>query len=213
MSKLKKQLEKLNAELVKQLPKEIQNAFQRSILDLKEKSLEWKFLKKGKKIPFFNLDSTLGKPINSNKIFKEYDKLILVFFRGSWCPYCNLELKALDELIPLIKNKNSLLLGISPQNINQSLDIQKKLQLSFDILIDKGNVYASLLGISFSVQDFVIPYYNQLGIYFSDYNEHSCNLLPIPAVFIINKNHEIIYSYVNPDYTERINPEDILLNL
>lgn len=213
MTNLQKQIENLNQTMSSQLPQEILNAFADSIADLKKDRIEDRSFRKGMKARSFSLKSSQGKTINSDNLLGEYDKIILVFFRGDWCPYCNLELRALQEALSRIENKKAKLIAVSPQKQEYSSDMREKNQLSFDILFDKDNTLANQFGISFNFQDFVVPYYLQLGIDLNVHNGNNQNALPIPAVFVIDKDYNITYSFVDADYMTRVDIEDLIKNL
>lgn len=213
MTNLQKQIENLNQTMSSQLPQEILNAFADSIADLKKDRIEDRSFRKGMKARSFSLKSSQGKTINSDNLLGEYDKIILVFFRGDWCPYCNLELRALQEALSRIENKKAKLIAASPQKQEYSSDMREKNQLSFDILFDKDNTLANQFGISFNLQDFVVPYYLQLGIDLNVHNGNNQNALPIPAVFVIDKDYNITYSFVDADYTSRVDIEELIKNL
>lgn len=213
MTNLQKQIENLNQTMSSQLPQEILNAFADSIADLKKDRIEDRSFRKGMRARSFSLKSSQGKTINSDNLLGEYDKIILVFFRGDWCPYCNLELRALQKALSRIENKKAKLIAVSPQKQEYSSDMREKNQLSFDILFDKDNTLANQFGISFNLQDFVVPYYLQLGIDLNVHNGNNQNALPIPAVFVIDKDYNITYSFVDADYTNRVDIEELIKNL
>lgn len=213
MTNLQKQIENLNNEMSSQLPKETLLAFSNSIVDLKNKGIENNCIKEGMKVPRFVLKSVKGTIIDSDNLFGEYDTIVIVFFRGVWCPYCNLELRALQTSLDKIENGKVKLLAVSPQKIKHSLSMMENNEISFDILFDENNVFAQQLGISFQLQDFVVPHYQQLGIDLREYNGDNQNTLPVPAVFVVDKNYNITYSFVDTNYMNRIDIDELIMNL
>jgi peroxiredoxin len=137
-------------------------------------------------------------------------KVIVAFFRGSWCPYCNLELKALQGNLRQITDRNATLVAISPQTTDYSEELRNNHHLDFELLTDKDNALAKQLGISFGLQDFVIPTYGSLGIDLSEYNANDNNELPIPAVFVIDTDGNIIYRFVDTNYMNRIDIQELI---
>ena len=210
MANLQKQIENLNNTISSQLPQDILHAFATSIADMKEKKIENYSLKKGMKLPRFTLKSIKGTDIDSDSLLNEYDKIILAFFRGSWCPYCNLELKALQDSLTKIENKKVKLIAISPQRPEYSLSMVDENSLTFDILFDENNTLAQQLGISFRLQDFVIPHYQQLGIDLKEYNGNDENTLPIPAVFVVDRDYNVTYSFVDANYMNRVDTDELI---
>ena len=150
-----------------------------------------------------------------------YNKLnqgavILCFYLGSWCPYCNLELRAYQELLPKIKALGASVLAISPQTLDASRKTALKNALSFDILSDAGCQIARDYGIVFEIPDPLKLLYTELGHALPDYNGTEDWLLPVPATFIIDRRHHIALAHIDVDYTKRYEPADaiaILLSL
>lgn len=206
-------LDNLKLQLSAQLPDPINKAFEESIQDLKLRKVAESVYRNGDTLPSFALPDTRGEMVESDALLKENDHLIVAFFRGSWCPYCNLELKALQDILPEIKAKRAALVAISPQSIEKSATTLVDNPFGFDILSDNNNRYAKQLGIAFDVQDFVLLYYQQLGINLSEYNGNDENSLPVPAVFVIDRNKTITYSFINVDYTKRVDIKELLNSL
>lgn len=209
MNTLAKNIEQLNQDLVSQLPQEILEAFGKSIEDLKTKNIEKNSIQIGERIAAFLLPNALGKMINSDEVLKN-NKMILAFYRGSWCPYCNLELKFLQENLSRIKEKNAVLIAISPQSPDHSLTMIEKKKLEFEVLTDSNNDFAEKLGITFQLQDFVLPYYQSLGINLADFNANNDNTLPVPAVFVIDENRTVSYKFLDVNYMSRVDVEDLI---
>ena len=212
MSELAKQIEQFNNELATQVPQEVLEAFGKSIKDLKTKNIEEKSIKLGAIMPDFSLPNAKNEIIHSKEILKK-GKMIIAFYRGSWCPYCNLELKALQENLSKINDKKVSLVAISPQSPDNSLTVIEKHNLTFEVLTDKDNTFAKQLGIVFELQDFVLPFYNALGINLSSFNKNDDTSLPIPAVFVVNENGIIIYKFADANYMNRIDIDELLNTL
>lgn len=212
MNELAKQIEQFNNELATQVPQEVLEAFGKSIEDLQKKKIEEKSIKLGEVMPEFLLPNVKNEIINSKEILKN-GKMIIAFYRGSWCPYCNLELKMLQDHLPKIKDKKAMLVAISPQSPDNSLTVVEKHNLTFEVLTDKDNLFAKQLGISFELQDFVLPYYQALGIDLMHFNKNNDNSLPVPAVFVIDQNGKIIYKFVDANYMNRIDIDELLQTL
>ena len=213
MINLNNLLHNLKLQLSAQLPDIINIAFEESIQDLKVQKKGESAHKRGDTLPSFSLPNTKGELINSDKLLLENDKLIIAFFRGGWCPYCNLELKAFQDVLSQITIKKTALVAISPQLIEKSVSMSTDSPFGFDILYDKDNTYAKELNIAFDLQASLLPYYQQLGIHLEEYNGNEENSLPIPAVFVIDKNKTITFTFIDVDYTERVNIEELLNNL
>lgn len=212
MNELAMQIEQFNKELITQIPKEVLEAFGKSIEDLKTKSIGEKSIKLNDRMPGFSLTNAKNETIHSNDILKN-GKMIVAFYRGSWCPYCNLELKVLEDNLPRIIEKKASLVAISPQSPDNSLTLVEKHKLTFEVLTDSHCDFAKQLGIVFELQDFVLPYYHSLGIDLSDFNKNNDNLLPIPAVFAVDESGKVIYKFADANYMNRLDIEKLLQSL
>jgi peroxiredoxin len=212
MKILAQQIEELNENLAKQLPIEVLEIFSKSIEELKTQGIGDGSLKIGERFPDFNLPNTNDETVELKELLKN-GKVIVAFFRGSWCPYCNLELKALQEDLKQIVDKKTELVVITPQKSDYSNELKNNHQLDFELLTDKDNALAKQLGISFELQNYVIPTYKSLGIDLSNYNDNDNNELPIPAVFVIDTDYHITYKFVDANYMNRINIQELILQL
>lgn len=212
MKNLKQQIEELNENLANQLPAEVLEVFGKSIQDLKAKNIEDSSIGIGDTFPNFNLPNTSEETVQLKELLKN-GKVIVAFFRGSWCPYCNLELKALQDNLKQIADRKATLVAISPQTPDYSEELKGNHNLDFELLTDKNNTLAKQLGISFGLQDYVIPVYGSLGIELSEYNENNNNELPVPAVFVIDTNGSITYKFVDTNYMNRINIQELIAQL
>lgn len=212
MTDLATQIQQFNIELATQVPQEVLDTFGKSIEDLETKNIEEKSIKIGETIPNFSLKNAKNEVVNSSDILKN-GKMIIAFYRGSWCPYCNLELKALQEKTAEFKEKNTTLVAISPQSPDNSLTFIEKHNLTFEVLTDKDNIFAKQLGIVFELQDFVLPYYHALGIDLTNFNKNNDNSLPIPAVFVVNEDGKIIYKFADANYMNRIDIDELIKTL
>ncbi|REC76037.1 AhpC/TSA family protein [Chryseobacterium elymi] len=209
MNILAKQIDELNHTLSSRLPNEVLQAFEKSIEELKTRNLEEGSLKVGDKMPEFSLPNTMGQMISSGEILKK-EKMILAFYRGNWCPYCNLELRSLQQTLSRIKNENAFLAAVSPQTLYHSRTTAEKNNLGFNVLTDADNTFAKKLGIVFQLPDFILPYYQSLGIELTDFNNNEENTLPIPAVFVVDRNGYIIFRFLDVNYMNRLDIEELI---
>lgn len=212
MKNLKQQIEELNENLAQQLPTEVLEVFSKSIQDLKAKNIEENSISIGDLFPDFSLPNTNDETVQLKELLKN-GKVIVAFFRGSWCPYCNLELKALQNNLKQIADREATLVVISPQTSDYNEELKGNHNLDFELLTDKNNALAKQLGISFGLQEYVVPTYNSLGIDLSEYNENENNELPVPAVFVIDINGSITYKFVDSNYMNRINIQELIAQL
>jgi len=167
-------------------------------------------LKAGDRAPAFALDDADGNRISSAQLL-ELGPLVVTFYRGFWCPYCNLDLEALQEALPAIEERHANLVAISPQTAANSRRAAREKDLTFPILADLGNEIAASFGLRFRLPDYLISLYrdgfqNDLAVA----NGEPSWTLPMPARFIIGRDGTIAYAEVNPDYTRRPDPSDLI---
>ncbi len=139
--------------------------------------------------------------------------LVISFYRGGWCPYCNLELRAYQEILPEIKNLGAQLVGISPELPDNSISLTEKYSLKFQILSDIENEVAREFGIVYHVEEELQEAYKNLGIDLVSTQGNNNYELPVPATYVVNTNGNVILSYVNTDYTKRLEPSTVLESL
>ena len=138
---------------------------------------------------------------------------MLSFYRGGWCPFCNLELQAIQALLPEIKALGANLVGISPETPDNSMTTVEKHQLQFDVLSDVGNKTARDYGLIFTVYEEMRPLYLKWGLDIPTSNGDDSWELPIPATYIIDSNCVARVAHVDKDYTKRMEPDQILTAL
>ena len=166
----------------------------------------------GDTIPDFILTDQLGREISSEDL-RSKSPLVIKFYRGSWCPYCSLELHALQRYLPKIEELGASLIAISPQLPDESMSTAEKYDLSFTVLSDVGNVIARQFGLVFKLSEKIRPVYSNFGIDLPRFNGTDTFELPVPATFIINQQGRIQAEHVSADYKQRMEPEDILAAL
>jgi len=140
----------------------------------------------------------------------ESGPVVISFYRGGWCPYCNLEFKALNDSLSTIKSLGANLVGISPELPDNSISTAEKHALEFDVLSDVGNIVARDYGIVMDVPDSMRPLYLQWGLDVPSANGDDTWELPIPATYVIDSDGTVVFAYVNKNYTERLEPEEII---
>ncbi|MCI4676932.1 peroxiredoxin-like family protein [Candidatus Mycolicibacterium alkanivorans] len=136
---------------------------------------------------------------------------VVVFYRGAWCPYCNLALKAYqDQLVPVLAEQGIPLIAISPQKPDGSLSTAEANALTFDVVSDPGNQIASVLGIVITPSEASRSLTQQLGIDLREANADGGYELPMPTVLVVDREGVIAWSDIHPDYTTRTEVAQIL---
>jgi peroxiredoxin len=166
-------------------------------------------LKAGDLAPSFVLNDPDGKPVSSAELPAQ-GPLVVSFYRGVWCPYCNLELQALQETLADITTRGARLVAISPQTAPNSRKSQRDNKLGFPILSDVKSQVADAFGIRFALPSDLIEVYAGFGNDLPRINDDPAWVLPMPARYVVGTDGIIAYAEVNPDYTHRPDPSELL---
>ncbi len=169
--------------------------------------------KAGDKAPVFTLNDANGKPVNLADLLAR-GPVVVTFYRGVWCPYCNMDLQALEAARPEIEARGATLVAISMQSAANSRKAVTQNRLGFPILNDPRGEIANEFGLRFALPDYLIDVYrnafkNDLAVV----NDDPSWTLPMPARYIIDQDGRIAYAEVNPDYTQRPDPSELLPTL
>lgn len=166
----------------------------------------------GAAAPDFTLPGVDGEQVSLAKLLTD-GPVVLAFYRGGWCPYCNLELRALQAALADITAAGATLVAISPQLPDNSLSTAEKLELAFPVLSDVGNAVAREYGLVFSLPEDLRSVYDGFGIDLPAANGDQTFELPVPATFVIGRDGSVAWRFVDPDYTHRGDPADVLAAL
>jgi peroxiredoxin len=167
-------------------------------------------LKTGDSVPDFILPDAHGELVRLCSLLTD-GPVILVFYRGGWCPYCNLHLRGFQRRLSEIRALGAQIVAISPELPDNSLSTREKNELAFPVLSDVGNKVAREFGIVFELSDDLIELYRQFGHPLEDVNGPSGNReLPVPATFLIDGKGIIRLTHVDVDYTRRLDLDDVL---
>ncbi|WP_298487661.1 peroxiredoxin-like family protein [uncultured Maribacter sp.] len=162
----------------------------------------------GDTAPNFVLKNALGNPVELQEYLKK-GKVVLTWYRGGWCPFCNLTLRQLQQELPNFKANNATLIALTPEVPDQSLSTSEKHNLEFEVLSDLGNKIAREYGIVYKLTDDVAKSYNSsFGL--NDYNGDDSNELPLAATYIINEDGTIAYAFLDAEYRNRAEPAEII---
>lgn len=184
-------------------------AIDASIQQVAASGLAEKALKPGAAAPNFQLPNAVGTPVHLSDLLA-HGPVVVTFYRGHWCPYCNLTLHSLEKHLPEMKATGATLVAISPQTPDNTMTTREKDQLTFEVLSDTGNTVAKQFGIVYRMSDALQAQYEKMKLDLSAYNGNASYELPLPATFIIAPDGKIAYAFVNPDYSRRMDPKDII---
>ena len=209
---LTEQLRELAEGSLKRHPGEAQDIMKNGINELINSSMLDKAYRTGQKIPNIELPNATGETVKINDVLQN-NKVVLAFYRGGWCPYCNLELKALQNALPQIEAKGAKLIAIAPEAPDNSLTTKEKNELSFEVLSDTNNQTAKEMNLVFRLPASLETLYKKFGINL-DANQNNTNQeLPIAATYIVEQDGTISYHFLEEDYKLRADPSEILTAL
>ena len=199
----------ISGKWMRQPTKEVLDSMNRATAELIESGQAQRAKKAGDVAPEFTLLDPEGKEVSSRDLLAR-GPLVVSFYRGVWCPYCNLELQALQEALADITVRGANLVAISPRTAANSRKSQRNNKLSFPILSDVKSEVANAFGIRFALPDYLVELYKGFGNNLPLTNDDPAWVLPMPARYVIGTDGIIAYSEVNPDYTHRPDPSELL---
>lgn len=166
-------------------------------------------IKVGSPLPPFTLTDAHDKQVRSSDLLAN-GPLLITFYRGEWCPYCNLALRALQKHLPQITAKGVTLVAVSPELPSQSFTTAEKNALSFPVLSDVGNKYAAQLGILFPHPETMKPVFAALGTDFVKRNGDDSLVVPVPATLLVDRDGVVRNTFIETDYSQRLEPTEAL---
>ncbi len=199
-------------EFIPTIPKQTLDTLMAELQALINTGIAEKSVTQGDNFPGFILPNANNENCSLSD-FLSAGPMVISFYRGAWCPYCNLEINALQNKLPEIIAAGGQLIAISPQVPDKSLDQISQSNLTFEVLSDVGNKLAKECGLVFSLPEVLRPIYENWQIDIPGHNADNSFELPIPATYIIDIQGKIRYAHVNMDYTQRLEPDTIVEQL
>lgn len=212
MSRLREQIAEYDAAKAQRVPADTLQTMSEATRELESMGIIDRSLKTGDRVPDFTLNNHHGEPRRLAQLL-EKSVVVLSFYRGGWCPYCNMELNALQQALPEIRASGASLVAISPERPDHARDTQARHALEFDVLSDVGNRVGEAFGLTFELPQQLRPIYTRLGIDIPAFNGDERFTLPVPATYVIDRDGIIRFHFVNVDYTRRLEPDDLLREL
>lgn len=179
---------------------------------LRSVGLSERSLAVGAHAPEFRLPDANGGEVTLSSLLAN-GPVVLAFYRGAWCPYCAIELHALQARLGEITEAGATLVAVSPQTPDNSLSTAEKLDLTFPVLSDVGNVVARSFGLVFSLPEDLRTVYDGFGIDLPAANGDLTFELPVPATFVIAADGTVAWRFADADYTKRAEPDDVIAAL
>ena len=209
MSDLREKIAEYDAAKAKRVPPEVLQTMADATSQLEGLGIVDRSLKAGDRIPDFTLPNHLGQERRIGELLAD-SVLVLNFYRGGWCPYCNMELHALQQALPDIRASGANLIAISPELPDKAIDTQARHALEFEVLSEDGNNVSEAFGLTFELPEQLRPIYTSIGIDIPAFNGDESFVLPVPASYVVDRDGIIRHHFVNVDYTQRLEPDDLL---
>ena len=194
------------------IPAEVREVMLNANEEIIATGIEDTALKTGDAAPGFALKNAAGEIVTLSERLKD-GPVVVVFYRGGWCPYCNLELKAYEQQLETIKGLGASLIAITPESPDNTLTTIEKNELSFDVLSDTDFQASDAFGLTFTFPNELRKIYEGFGLNIPETNADDAWRLPIPASFVIAQDGTIKLHHVDVNYTQRLDPLDVVAAL
>ncbi len=209
---LKEELDARRAEFMKTAPADRIEAYQRHVDALAASDLVSKAVKQGDRAPGFALPNVRGETVTLSALLAK-GPVVLTFYRGGWCPYCSLQLRAYQRALPAIRALGATLVAISPEAPDQTLSTAEKNALEFEVLSDLKGEAGRAFRLFFDLPDELKAFYVAGGNDLSKKHADGKWRLPVPATYVIAPDGRIALAFVDPEYRNRLEPSEIVAAL
>lgn len=209
MDSLQNEIDAYKAAMKDKIPDETLAIMAQCTADLKASGIEGRALKAGDMMPDFELPNQRNELRRLSDLLAK-SSVVLNVYRGGWCPYCNMEMRALHGVLNEIESHEAKLIGMAPETPDKALSTAERVGMDIDILSDTGNRVAERLGLVFELPQALRPIYEKFGIDLPTYNGDDSFKLPVPATYIIGRSGMIIYDFINADYSRRLEPAELV---
>ncbi len=204
--------ERIQTQLAEMLPRisaEDLETMQSVTRELIERGLSRQAVQPGDPAPDFTLPTPDERKVSLEELRRK-GPVVLNFYRGAWCPYCNLELRALDEILPEIRDRGADLLSISPNLPCQTAAFRDENPFGFELLCDVDNIVARRYGLVFRLPESLVAVYRKFGIDLESFDGNDRHELPMPATYVISPSGIVFDGFVHENYLRRMEPLAIL---
>jgi peroxiredoxin len=213
MTTIAEQVNDMKAAAATRLPAEVVTVFASDQAALADRGIPAGAVAVGDKLAPFALPDATGQTRALDELTAN-GPAVIVFYRGGWCPYCNLTLRTYQrDLLPQLSAHSARLVAISPETPDASLSTQEKAELTYTVLSDTGAQLASALGITFDPSEEGLAAQRTLGADIRTTRADAGTVLPMPTVLIVDRDHTVRFADIHPDYTGRTEVNEILAAL
>src|SRR5712691_4928745 len=209
---LQQQIDEFIAEGASWLPADLLQDLLSPIGQLINSNAAENALKKGAQAPDFILPDARGNAVRLSHLLAQ-GPVVMTFYRGQWCPYCHLALRAYQHALPHLQATGATLVAISPQTPDHSRALAEKLELTFALLSDMGNQVARQFGLVFTIEEAVRGAHKQVCADLPAFNGENSWELPMAGAFLVDQSGTVRLAFVDPDFTRRLDPSIIIARL
>jgi len=209
---VRKEIEAFRKDAASKTPSEVLKAVDEGVEVIRKSGAVKKALKVGDKVPDFELPNASGKPVKLSALL-ENGPVVVTWYRGAWCPFCNIALRGFQKSLPEIKAEGASLLAISPQTPDNSLSTAEKAGLGFEVLSDKGNKAARSFGIAYKLPKVTTELMKGRRVDLRKFNGDDSKELPLCATYVIDRAGVIRYAFVDADFHKRAEPSEVVTAL
>ena len=167
-------------------------------------------LNKGDAAPLFTAKDNAGKTVDLKALLKSGKSVVLFFYRGQWCPYCNKQMQRIQDSLQLLTGKNAYVIGVTPETSENISKTVTKTKATYSIVQDKGYSIMKSYGVNYVMDDATVSKYKGYGLDMTKANGNVDNVLPVPATYVINRAGKIAFVHFDKDYSKRASVKDIL---
>jgi|GEM_PF-126105 len=179
------------------------------VAELSHSGLVERSLQVGDRAPNFTLPDANGNSVELQQLLQS-GPVVVSFYRGMWCPYCSLELRTLEGILPAIQSLGAFLVSISPQTRHSTRLTAEQQNLTHIVPRDVGNQVARQFGIVYQVTESMRQVFEEFGLSLEKFSGNGVEELPVPATFIIDPNGMVAHRFIDPDFTKRLDPVEII---
>jgi peroxiredoxin len=209
MPALQAELDAFRAEWARRAPEDAQATIAAQIEALAASGAEARILPAGAALPDLVLPDAMGAPV----ALRDLGPAVILFYRGGWCPYCNLQLRAWQKRLPALAARGATLVAISPQAPDGTLSTAEKNALGFPVLSDSEDRAGRAFGVSFALPEEIVTLYRRFGHALDVVNGPAGWRLPMPATFVAGADGRILFARAEADYRRRVEPDEALAAL
>jgi peroxiredoxin len=208
---VRKELEEFRDKSSRNSPADRIRAYEQGIEEVRKSGVTDKALKVGDRAPDFELPDASGKKVKLSELIAR-GPVVVTWYRGGWCPYCNIALRGFHKSLPEIRAAGASLVAISPETPDNSLSTAEKNHLDFEVLSDRGNKVAHAYGVAYKIPRVIAEQFKgRLDL--AKHNGDDSGTLPLGATYVIDREGIIRYAFVDPDYRKRAEPSDVVAAL